>query len=346
MLKRGEVLQNQFLPGEEAKSEYVLIEKELVSQETATSVCPETKSGIQEWLTKFRNAVRKSRNHARALNITASIVGILPFSMLFLPPSFALPPISEFFLYYYVSVVALYYLLYQAILLKSKLNIEEITKLANSAAVGPLLELLPLPEGKKNFPALLTLLTELLPKMKADEANDLTSEQRHNLMQTLSYGLNMTAPTEIQQNYLLAAINSLPQIGNSKSLALVSKIANNQPKTEFQIRMKAEAEMCLPLLMSRLEELKDHKTLLRSSSGANALPGTTPSSGRSHTGQVPGNPSPSARIAPLASDQHQLSIPLVKFDGDALDVSEKKRYNSQVGCPDTNPTLSRTQTLC
>ena len=135
--------------------------------------------------------------------------------------------------------------------------LDALLPIADTRAIGPLLDLLPTAfAGQRK--AILSLLTRLLPQLQDRDASLLQPSHRSQLRSTLLEG-------EFQQEheYLLAILKALEQIGNSEDLALVTRIAIGQSDSWQEHQVREAARACLPRLREHVEQLKHRDILLR-----------------------------------------------------------------------------------
>ncbi len=145
----------------------------------------------------------------------------------------------------------------------SKKQKEAAGKLAQSEdlrVVGPLCDTLDT-EDKNVRAVLAEALTRLLPRLQASDAGLLNVDQRAKLNQVLKQKRWLK-----QTGLVIAVLNAYRQVGDSKALPLVAKLAAEQdlsgrplPETSIQ----AAAKECLPFLQQRAEQERASQSLLR-----------------------------------------------------------------------------------
>jgi hypothetical protein len=108
-------------------------------------------------------------------------------------------------------------------------------------------------------------LIRLLPKMQASDSILLNEEQRNALYKRLHGD-----PADLQ----IAILKALEQVGDSKALPHVQRLAREQASWARARRVKEAAEACLPFLLKRVEQERAAGTLLRATTAdetSNAL---------------------------------------------------------------------------
>jgi hypothetical protein len=107
--------------------------------------------------------------------------------------------------------------------------------------------------------SVLSALSRLLPRFRADQSDLLTPAQHKALL------MRLTEPYK-NPELSIRILQALQQIGNESAIPVVSKItANWKPKAHQQQVVEA-ARHCLPYLEVRAEQAKQSQTLLRPSS--------------------------------------------------------------------------------
>lgn len=123
-------------------------------------------------------------------------------------------------------------------------------------AVGPLAEALAIDEKKETGVAA-TALIGLLPRLQATDASLLNEEQRACLRRALT-GKNT--------DLTVALLNAYRQIGDSKDLPVVARLAAGKSKRARQRLIQEAARECIPFLRQRVDLAEAARTLLRGAS--------------------------------------------------------------------------------
>jgi hypothetical protein len=137
-------------------------------------------------------------------------------------------------------------------------------------ATGSLLEALDVPDSAVERAAQQALV-RLLPRLQASDADAITEAQRKCLYRQL---LNLTfaegGEFHIDQNdeeFLLAALRALEQIGDAKAIPSVQDLADRSGSTPNAVRVSEAAQQCLVFLQQRVERQGQSASLLRASCG-------------------------------------------------------------------------------
>ena len=232
---------------------------ELTSLETREEQRTE---GIEQWLSKIQRKARRDKKWMLFFQLFI----FLPISLI----SFLLLTHNNF-LYLmwlallFVPVVGMTVMGVRASLKKPTWNAEELARLGGVNAVGTLLDLLMAPGASGQRTQLYAALTELLPHMKAGDAAMLTAVQRGILLWLLKEDYAWFVSPAVYQNYRLAILKALEQIGDADAIPVVEHLANGRARTAEQQALKAAALECLPLLRVKSQSVEAPQTLLRAS---------------------------------------------------------------------------------
>jgi hypothetical protein len=135
--------------------------------------------------------------------------------------------------------------------------IDTLQSVADVRAVGPLMDLLTsVYAGKRR--AILDLLTRLLPQFQGHHSTLLKPSHRNQLRTTLNLG-----DFQQEREYMIAILKALEQIGNGEDLELVERMAALSSGSWQERQVREAARACLPLLRTRVEQLRHQETLLR-----------------------------------------------------------------------------------
>ncbi|MCW3098404.1 MAG: hypothetical protein JWL77_4022 [Chthonomonadaceae bacterium] len=149
-------------------------------------------------------------------------------------------------------------------------------------AAGSLIDTLKLEDRKIHAIAIESLI-ELLPRLTASDIDLLNAEQRTLLCWKLSSppnrfdgNLRPLSQTAYEQQiaFRIAILQAFAQVGDSRALPIVERLARGETKTEEQKRIQKAARECLPLLKLRIEQQRSIQTLLRASDASHADPET------------------------------------------------------------------------
>ena len=115
-------------------------------------------------------------------------------------------------------------------------------------AVGPLLEMTRIPLYGADAAAIYNALTALLPQMKVSDAHLLNAAQRRILNSHLAGTYLYASQLPYREDFVLAALRSLEQIGDATSLPAVQNLTRIWGNTPARQRIKQSAIECLPAL--------------------------------------------------------------------------------------------------
>ena len=160
-----------------------------------------------------------------------------------------------------------YWICYDAIERKVRPGLLALSAIEDVRAAGPLLDALG--EGYMQDTVLLEALNRILLQFRPADAEVLTEEQRQKLSRTLerclSYPGNVGLPLGI------AILQTYSQIGDSRELPLVGRLAKGLTWTKRGKQLQEAAWTCLPNVQARAGEQQSSTTLLRASQAV--LPG-------------------------------------------------------------------------
>ncbi len=141
---------------------------------------------------------------------------------------------------------------------------KKLAMLDDVRAVGPLMEALGYIDSEVRKVAIEALL-RLLPRMQASDAHFLNDVQRNCMYRALNAK---------EENFVLAVLKALEQVGDSRALPLVEKLAQGDAETYQEKRIRDAAQACLPFLRQRIEQESASRQLLRAAS-ASGVPADT-----------------------------------------------------------------------
>lgn len=156
-----------------------------------------------------------------------------------------------------------------------------LSALGDVRLVGPLVEMLRIEDHHVRARAG-AALTQLLPHLQASDASLLTTSQRMLLCRVLASPLNdlfrsdlvvmLTRQTKHMADLQVAILKAFEQVGDSKALPVVERLATSPAKTGDQQRVRDAAVACLPALQMRAAQQQAHSTLLRASAARETNP--------------------------------------------------------------------------
>lgn len=138
---------------------------------------------------------------------------------------------------------------------------ERLARFDDLRIVGPLAEMLEAPDMRAR-PDVVSALTGLLPRLQASDAALLDTEQRACLCRIL------TSSERALTDLKIAILRAFEQVGDSRALPLVERMAEGTGRTERQRRLREAAQHCLPFLQERAAQEPFRQTLLRASLAA------------------------------------------------------------------------------
>ncbi len=226
--------------------------------ETAAQLSPEA----QSWLDEVEAETAK-RPGMRFGYLLASWGLIVPYLLYQTIDQFRLGEILYGFLFATGTVCAsqLYRLTLtpQQARLASKLaNVDDVQ------AVGPLAEMTAWPDDRIKSMAV-AALTRLLPRLKSNDTQLLSTSQRALLYQSLRISNART-----HAEYLMALLLALEQVGDTAAIPFVRGLANSRPFTLRQRRVVEAAGDCLPFLEGCAQQNRDSQILLRATTSDDA----------------------------------------------------------------------------
>jgi hypothetical protein len=140
------------------------------------------------------------------------------------------------------------------------------------STIGSLVEVLRVDDSQTRQVASLTL-TQMLPRLKASDAHLLNEAQRTRLLNVINLPVESPLYKDIRTlfrpahndkiDFHVAILKALEQVGDSKALPVVEKLAKGNPKTEGEQRIKEAAQNCLLFLQQRVQQQVYSQTLLR-----------------------------------------------------------------------------------
>ena len=162
----------------------------------------------------------------------------------------------------------------------SRRNLTETLKQNyDETQVGPLIRTL----RAQNAPVrkiVKSILTDLLPTLKASDSHLISEEERKILLRTLVISPNETGHRDLSElfsssvkqremNLRLSILKALQQVGGDQELATVKSLALGTPTIysfSFPPEIREAAKECLPYMQARSNEQRDASQLLRASS--------------------------------------------------------------------------------
>ena len=145
---------------------------------------------------------------------------------------------------------------------KHKNVARQLAKFKDPRAVGPMAELLDI-QDRDVRTVIIEALTGLLPDLKASDAALLDTEQRAHLYHALN-GKDIALS--------LAILKALEQVGDSKALPIVEKLAAGEGKAAKEPRLQDAAQQALPALRQRISLQQASSQLLRASDAISTPP--------------------------------------------------------------------------
>lgn len=176
-------------------------------------------------------------------------------------------------------------------------------------AIGPLITAVQFAEDTRVSEPAFLALTRLLPRLRASDASLLTDAHQFFLRQVLSsppgnslfpggnlfrltpaFGSDQSgtgkypggvlsrfthrkrAQERAHADFRVAILKAFEQVGDTKALPIVERLAHQEAKTEAEHRVREAAQECLPFLQVRSDRQRAHQTLLRASQPTEADP--------------------------------------------------------------------------
>lgn len=130
--------------------------------------------------------------------------------------------------------------------------------------IGPALDFLAQTSDDNVKKSVRSALKNLLPQMRADQAEALTPEQRRALL------IPLTLPYD-DIELTLSVLKTLEQVGDEKAIPVVKKLTEEGAATCNMRSVKQAAMECLPSLKERAENAQQAQTLLRASDATVAV---------------------------------------------------------------------------
>ena len=125
-------------------------------------------------------------------------------------------------------------------------------------AIGPLIDALDLASDDQR-PAILAMLTRLLPRLTSADASILSRRQRSRLSEMLLLG-----DADREADFLLAILKALEQIGDQDTAHTIHHVVTLGAVTAGQLLIMEASTACLLSLETRLHEDRNRAGLLRS----------------------------------------------------------------------------------
>src|SRR5579871_2989614 len=223
---------------------------ELATEATQTT---QNTQAVHDWLGK----IQRKAHRDKSLLIFFQAFIFLPISLIgFLPLMHNNHLYLMLLVLLFLPVIGMTLMGLRAFLKKPTWNAEELARFGGVKAVGTLLDLLPAPKAPRQMTPLYAALTELLPQMKANDAASWTAEQRRTLLWSLQNGYGGYTSPALYQNYRLATLKAMEQIGDAAAIPVVEHLANGKVRTAHQKALKTAAMECLPLLRANVSDVE------------------------------------------------------------------------------------------
>ena len=139
----------------------------------------------------------------------------------------------------------------------------EIAKIGGVKAIPPLFAALQSPLREAHEWAIYRALTMLLPLMTGGDANLLSLDARRTISKWLDATDSHLVPSACPHTLRIAALKALAQVGYSRDVPLVERLANIPAQTTGQAKVQQAAIHCLPLLRANCGGVEATRTLLR-----------------------------------------------------------------------------------
>ena len=144
-------------------------------------------------------------------------------------------------------------------------DVEELVRTGGVQAITPLIDAMHSGLSPRRYRSVYTALTQLLPQLKASDAQLLTPIHRRRLNGLLSlerydYTLNKDSLA-----FKIAILQAYEQVGDQSSLAVVEKLAKMPGWSKRARVLRNAAQECLPQLKERASDTTANLTLLRGS---------------------------------------------------------------------------------
>jgi|SRR5579871_626403 len=141
-------------------------------------------------------------------------------------------------------------------------------------SVGSLVDALGMEDGRSRQMVMESLIY-LLPRLKSSDVSLLSASQQAKLRQIISVPVesplfknveDLFRPTaERMVQFRIAILKAFEQVGDSKALPIVERLARSKARTPAEKRIQAAARECLPFLQARVAQETAPLTLLRAS---------------------------------------------------------------------------------
>jgi hypothetical protein len=130
----------------------------------------------------------------------------------------------------------------------------KLTDFDDIRALGPLLNAKNHVTDFKTTDAIYNALKRLLPTIKASDRCLLSDAGYTVLLSSLSgcYSAVSSSPSQLRfEDYYIAVLKAMEQIGDERALGIVEKIASITPKRGAKLRIHSAATECLSALLTR-----------------------------------------------------------------------------------------------
>ena len=145
-------------------------------------------------------------------------------------------------------------------------QLREIAKQAGSKAIGPLIDVMrssPIGIGFQTiYPPLISLLTQV----RDEDANCINHSQREFLCKSLKPPQDTRYTSGWNDDFRVAILKALEHIGDSQAIPIVEALANSDPDTSGERRVRDAARECQLRLWQHSGQVDAAETLLRASS--------------------------------------------------------------------------------
>ena len=222
---------------------------------------------VQQWLTKIQTTASRDKKRFWGFFMFCQLFFFLPLILSNSFPVMRGYAVNPFLIaLLFLPAAGMMTIALRSFFTKPRWDADELTRIGGVQAVGTLIELLNTPKAPQRVLPLYTALTQLLPQMKASDAPMLSAAHRRMLYLTIQSSFSFLMSPAIYQDFRLAVLKALEQIGDADAVPIVQHLANGQSRTAPQIVLKTAANECLLLLRAHLGSVEANTTLLRASS--------------------------------------------------------------------------------
>ncbi len=263
-------MQNQFLPSETSVevTPYILPVEALTPTDVMQTEGVEATASTQTVAALLAQAQGKIRCR-RQRNFTAFVAceSLIVLSLPLIRAIGAAPDdkavamrFTAFLLLLAVAVTPILWMMWRTV----DIDLETMAESGNVNAIPTLIDAITLNASQKYRKRVTRALAALLPRLKASDANLLTSRHRYtlNIMLGSCFQPHLRG---VDNDFTLAILKAYEQVGDAKAIPVVERIANHRPRNDNQRRIQEAAAECLPLLRANIGEVASTQTLLRAS---------------------------------------------------------------------------------